>query len=149
MWIKAGTILPILDHKRELSLLRALNNPIALQIYTNAQQTAHGFLILDDGWSTKNNKSLIELNLSQDGTLTYMSHKTSNHVTIQTVDKIVMYGIKSEPTEVKKNGKHNHEFQYDAPTETLTITNLLVGIPLTEGLEKTLITVHYSDVQTQ
>ena len=33
IWIKAGSIIPILNHKRELSLKRALPNPIILQIY--------------------------------------------------------------------------------------------------------------------
>ena len=35
VWIKAGSIIPMLDHKRELSLLRALINPIRLEIYTD------------------------------------------------------------------------------------------------------------------
>lgn len=42
MWVKAGTILPILDHKRELSLLRAIRNPLALEIFVDEKQTAEG-----------------------------------------------------------------------------------------------------------
>lgn len=42
MWVKAGTILPILDHNRELSLLRAIRNPLALEIFVDDKQTAEG-----------------------------------------------------------------------------------------------------------
>ena len=30
VWIKAGSIIPVLNHQNELSLLRAINNPIRL-----------------------------------------------------------------------------------------------------------------------
>jgi alpha-glucosidase (family GH31 glycosyl hydrolase) len=53
IWIKAGSIIPILKHKRELSLKRALPNPISLQVYIDKNGNATGELVLDDGWSTK------------------------------------------------------------------------------------------------
>jgi len=52
VWIKAGSILPILNHQNELSLLRAIVNPIRLEIYLD-NGVASGALTLDDGWSTK------------------------------------------------------------------------------------------------
>ena len=42
--VRKGSILPLLNHKRELSLQEALKNPIHLQVYG---QEASGFLYLD------------------------------------------------------------------------------------------------------
>lgn len=53
IWIRAGSIIPILNHNRELSLLRALENPIQLEIYTDKNGKGVGELVIDDGWSTK------------------------------------------------------------------------------------------------
>ena len=53
VWIKGGTILPILLHNGALSLLRAINNDISLEIYPTATGVAHGQVVIDDGWSTK------------------------------------------------------------------------------------------------
>ena len=38
IWVKAGSIIPILNHKNELSLLRAIVNPIRLEIYSEKGQ---------------------------------------------------------------------------------------------------------------
>lgn len=57
MWVKGGSIIPILNHLKELSLLRAIVNPIKLEVYADSSKTASGSLVLDDGWSTKLNKS--------------------------------------------------------------------------------------------
>ena len=52
IWVKAGSIIPVLNHQNELSLLRAIVNPIRLEIYSDNGH-ASGNLTLDDGWSTK------------------------------------------------------------------------------------------------
>jgi len=49
--VKGGSILPILAHKRELSLLNAIKNNIRLDIYPDSHNFAHGMLYLDDGES--------------------------------------------------------------------------------------------------
>lgn len=56
VWIKAGTIIPVLLHGNELSLLRAFNNSIKLEVYLDSQSQASGKLVLDDGWSTKDER---------------------------------------------------------------------------------------------
>jgi hypothetical protein len=37
LWVKAGSIIPILAHKKELSLLRAIVNPISLLIFSTTE----------------------------------------------------------------------------------------------------------------
>ena len=49
--MKGGSILPILAHKRELSLLNAIKNNIRLDIYPDSHNYADGVLYLDDGES--------------------------------------------------------------------------------------------------
>lgn len=49
LWVKGGSILPILAHQRELSLMNALNNNYRLDVYPNADNYAVGNLYLDDG----------------------------------------------------------------------------------------------------
>jgi alpha-glucosidase (family GH31 glycosyl hydrolase) len=44
IFVRQGSILPLLNHKRELSLQEALKNPIRIQVYGSE---ASGFLYLD------------------------------------------------------------------------------------------------------
>ena len=50
-FIRGGSILPILAHKRELSLLKAIKNDVKLDIYPDSHSYAIGILYLDDGES--------------------------------------------------------------------------------------------------
>jgi len=59
MWVKGGSILPILLHDNALSVLRAIDKPIKLEVFPNKDSLAIGYLVLDDGWSTKPNKSIL------------------------------------------------------------------------------------------
>lgn len=45
--------MPILAHKRELSLMKAIKNNIKLEVYPDSHQYAIGVLYLDDGESLK------------------------------------------------------------------------------------------------
>lgn len=51
IYVKAGTILPILLHQNALALLRAISNPIMLEVYVNNNKKAAGLLYMDDGES--------------------------------------------------------------------------------------------------
>ena len=53
VFYKAGSIFTILLHENALSLLRAINNSICLEVYPTSSGNAEGNLVLDDGWSTK------------------------------------------------------------------------------------------------
>lgn len=95
VFYRAGSILPILLHENALSLLRAINNDISLEIYPTSQGEAEGNLVLDDGWSTKIDESRFVFSYSSIGTLSmtvegvYKSGKKISSVSI--------YGVKSEP----------------------------------------------------
>ena len=56
-FVKGGSILPILAHNRELSLMNAIKNNIRLDIYPDEQQYAIGILYLDDGESLNHEQS--------------------------------------------------------------------------------------------
>ena len=64
VWIKGGTILPILLHDGALSLLRAINNNISLQIYPSATGDARGQVVIDDGWSTNPETSRVSFSFN-------------------------------------------------------------------------------------
>ena len=54
LYVRAGSIIPIKLHDGALSLLRAQDKPIRLDIYLEqAMQTAEGYLYLDDGITFK------------------------------------------------------------------------------------------------
>lgn len=63
LFVKAGSILPILLHQKELSLLNAIKNPIGLELYLGARAEAFGQLYLDDGdsfeYQTQRAKTLV------------------------------------------------------------------------------------------
>lgn len=94
MWARAGSIIPILNHKRELSLLRALVNPICLNIYADAMtMEATGQLVLDDGFTTSTHKSVYTFSLTTDGDLFFESTKDSQFKPHQQVNEVVIYGV--------------------------------------------------------
>ncbi len=51
LFVRGGTILPIKQHNRKLSLSRAFFMPIILEIYLSERQEATGTLFFDDGVS--------------------------------------------------------------------------------------------------
>ena len=67
LYVRGGSIVPILEHKRELSLLRAIDNPISLHVYLDDASSASGKLMLDDGLSTKPDKLVTAFNYSETG----------------------------------------------------------------------------------
>ena len=81
-----------MSHKRELSLLRALVNPISLEIYINRNGTAIGELILDDGWSTKPDYSKFIFTYAR-GVLSYKSSVSSSFITDKVINEIKVYGV--------------------------------------------------------
>ena len=64
LYIRGGSILPILNHTRELSLLRAIDDPISLHVFLDSSSSASGKLVLDDGLTTKNDKLVIDYSYS-------------------------------------------------------------------------------------
>ena len=147
MWIKAGTILPILDHRRELSLLRAIKNPLALEIFVDEKQTAAGQLTTDDGWSTKDQKDKYEFTLTEAGLLSYQTSTDSNYGGEVSIDKITLFGIRSKPSKISAHEDYDRvitDYVYVGETQTLTITSLGLIAKLTNGQSKNLLSIEYS-----
>lgn len=128
-WVKAGSIIPILNHQRELSLLRALVNPLSLQIYLNpASMDATGRLFLDDGQSTSPLKSSFTFTFDEQGNLTFTADKGSDYHPSSSIDLITIYGVKSEPTSVTDANGTSLASTFDSTHSRLQVPNL--NVPL-------------------
>lgn len=53
MFVRGGSILPILLHPDCLSLLSCITNPIRVEVYPDSNGWAQGFLYVDDGETLK------------------------------------------------------------------------------------------------
>lgn len=51
VYVRGGSIVPILQHEGALSLMQAFENPIELRIYLDSKFEAQGEIYLDDGES--------------------------------------------------------------------------------------------------
>lgn len=49
IFVRGGSIIPILQHSTEMSLFHALGNHLTLEVYPDQAQEAEGKLYLDDG----------------------------------------------------------------------------------------------------
>ena len=58
LYVKSGSITPILLHKKELALLRCIWSPVELQIYLDDTGNAYGDLVLDDGLTVDSEASV-------------------------------------------------------------------------------------------
>ena len=47
VFVKGGSIIPILLHENCMSLLSCINNPLRIEVYPDADGRAQGFLYLD------------------------------------------------------------------------------------------------------
>lgn len=97
MFVKAGTILPILNHFHESSLLHALKNNVKLQIFLDDHLQASGELVLDDGVSL-DTKLLTVLFTFSDGKLVLSCQ--GGFVTDKVINRIELFGVAKEPEHV-------------------------------------------------
>lgn len=58
LYVKSGSIVPVLLHKKELALLRCIWSPVELQIYLDDTGNAYGDLVLDDGLTVDSEASV-------------------------------------------------------------------------------------------
>ena len=49
IWVRGGSVLPILQHPDDMSLLAAIDNAIKLDIYLDDYDQAKGYVYMDDG----------------------------------------------------------------------------------------------------
>ena len=103
LWARGGSIVPILQHKRQLSLLRAIDDPISLEIYLDQSENASGRLVLDDGLTTIKDKLVVDYTYQQTGS-TGVLRQTIQEQSYQT-DKAIafvrIYGVTRHLIDVK------------------------------------------------
>jgi alpha-glucosidase (family GH31 glycosyl hydrolase) len=123
VFYRAGSILPILLHENALSLLRAINNNIALEIYPTSQGSAEGNLVLDDGWSTKTDVSRYVFNYVSSGLLSMTME--GNYKSGKAIASVSIYGVKSEPLMVVNlTTQEEVSFVYDSKAMSVQINAL-------------------------
>lgn len=123
VFYRAGTILPILLHENALSLLRAFNNDIELEIYPTSEGDATGKLVLDDGWSTKTNLRRLRFNYYAIGRLTM--NVEGDYKSSKAVSTVSIYGVKQAPVMIMNlitNEKVS--FAYDKEAMSVKINDL-------------------------
>ena len=95
LYVRGGSIIPMLDHSRELSLLRALHNPISLHVYMDRDSSADGKLMLDDGLSTKPDKLVSTFKYNETHSSGTLRHEISEstYTTDKLISEITFYGV--------------------------------------------------------
>ena len=126
VWIKGGTILPILLHNGALSLLRAINNDISLEIYPTATGVAHGQVVIDDGWSTKPEVSRVSFYYSNNDL--FVLTKDNSYITNKNIEEVAIFGVEQKPKAVVSqfdlDNKKLLDFTYDANEKSVVISDL-------------------------
>jgi len=136
VFYRAGSIIPILLHENSLSLLRAINNNIELEVFPTRSDNAEGKLVLDDGWSTKTDESRYvfkyELEAEEYGSKTYLKMQVVGDLAYTSgklISSVSIYGVKSAPFYVFSFKTMSEvDFTYDSKTESIKVPNL--NIPL-------------------
>ena len=124
----------MLDHQRELSLMQAIDNPMALEVRVDEKGEAAGKLTLDDGITTMDTRSDVAFTFKQN-VLSFEVTRLpvvpvamkSSHVSI-----VVFYGIKLSPKSIFNmvTGKtiSHSEIVYDSVHEKLIVENLDIDV---------------------
>ena len=121
MYVRGGTILPILQHADCPSILACIDNDITLEVYPDSANKATGTLYLDDGSSIiegddKKTKSARLSFKYEDATLTVTTDDDSQYEKFPIVATVVIHGIDSQPASViGPDDRVSYEFLYEAP----------------------------------
>ena len=110
MFIRGGSILPILLHDDCVSLIPCMRNDIRLEVYPDSEGNASGSLYLDDGSSfefTDRDSKSARLSFSySDTTLSVTFDHGTNYEDIPNVASVVIFGVsQAAPTSVSY-GEH-------------------------------------------
>lgn len=124
MFVKAGEIVPIKLHQGALSLDRAKDMPLRLEVYVEPRSNkSRGYLYLDDGisfnYTDHNEKTFIRYDFDyKTGNLTStydLDASTYNFTTDLMVRDVHIFGVETKPTAVLDGkGAHVKHFSYSA-----------------------------------
>ncbi len=117
MFIRGGTILPILLHDDCLALLDCIKNDIKLDVYLDQTNQAHGSLYLDDGTSfdyMDKQSKLARFRFDYtDGTVESSVIFGDDYAGLPNVTSVKVFGIQSAPVSVQNSKGQSIEFVYD------------------------------------
>jgi len=101
VYVRGGAIVPILQHNRELSLLRAFNKPIQLEVYLSpGRLSAHGNFVLDDGLTLSRDRVKVKVDFSAKGILSLEIDQGSNFKSGKIISGAIIYGLPRIPKRV-------------------------------------------------
>lgn len=123
MFVRGGTVLPLLQHEDCFALLACIQNSITLELYLDSNGNAYGSLYVDDGESfaylNENGSSLIQFTYEWNTlTSSFASGSNYNFPETQRVTKIVIHGLESNPA-VVLGGNVEIDYLYDAEKKAL------------------------------
>lgn len=131
VFVKAGTILPVLLHDECMALMPCIQNAIRLEVYLAEGDQAAGSLYLDDGetlaYQTDPNAS-VSLDFTMSGTnlLSSKSALTASNQYVfgddQKITEVAIYGFHSRPLDVLSSGVEV-KYTYVAENEALYISD--------------------------
>ena len=134
LWARGGSIVPVLQHQRQLSILRAIDDPISLEIYLDQSENAAGRLVLDDGLTTKKDKLVVDYSYQQVGSTGVLrqSIQEQSFQTDKAIAFVRIYGVTRNPIDVKNQDGEPIEFSYDKDRATLVVKLLEEGMQITD-----------------
>jgi len=127
VYVKEGSILPLLLHDGCMSLLDCIDNSLRLEVYQNMYGMAEGYIYLDDGESNEHMNGeyeVFEFEFSANR-LSVSSISKESYVSTRTVDQVAVYGYGLDPLAVTQDGKSlDWTFENDVLEITLPTTQL-------------------------
>ena len=120
VFIKAGSIIPILLHEECMALMACFHNKIRLDVYLDDFLEASGSLFADDGvsfkYATENSFAMVKFTFKENDVMYLKSEVVSKgsyeFPATQTVDTVAIYGWTTKPLAVLNNGIYC-EFNYN------------------------------------
>ena len=102
VFVRGGTILPILHHENCMSILKCINDPIRLEVYLDENGEAEGKLYVDDGetykFQNKNEYALIKFKYHGNKLTSAHSDERKpgsfEFSATQIVEEVAIYGLK-------------------------------------------------------
>lgn len=124
LFVRGGTILPLLQHDDCMALLACITNAITLEIYIDADGNSYGQIYLDDGETfdfakDATKSALIKFNYESNTLTSYFESGSGYDLPeTQQVTKVIIYGLDSNPAIVLAANIES-DYYYDVDRKAL------------------------------
>lgn len=160
IWVRGGSILPILQHTTEMSLLHALGNDISLEVYPDANQFATGKLYMDDGQTFAHQKDCEKtlVNFGFFDQVLYIQRQMEDDCRFdgaeqQRISKVTIYDVSVEPESIKlKTSGDKVAFTWNDAEKSVTIDDLDFTVDTADskfGERRDLLEIRYKSDQVE